>query len=287
MAKRTATKAAPIHNLVVVSDLHCGCQLGLCPAGGVPLDEGGTFLPSVPQRKVWAYWREFWDTVVPEYTHGEPFAVVCNGDAIDGSHHGAKHQHTQNLTDQVKVAYQCLKPVVDLCGGRYYHIRGTEAHVGKSAEHEEALAERLDALPNDLGQHARYDLWIQVGGGMVHLLHHIGTTGSAAAESVGPNRNLIDMQAEAAMWGHRPPDLIVRSHRHRYCEVCLPAAGRKMRAVVTPAWQLKTPFAWKLPGAAIKGPQFGGVVIRWSEEAQCLFVKEKVWSIAPSKPEVL
>ena len=35
MAKRT------VNNLVVVSDLHCGCRLGLCPEGGAQLDEGG------------------------------------------------------------------------------------------------------------------------------------------------------------------------------------------------------------------------------------------------------
>lgn len=104
---------------------------------------------------------------VPEATHGEPYAVVHNGDAIDGSHHNATTQITQNLTTQADIAYDVLKPVVARCDGRYYHIRGTEAHVGKSGREEEALARRLGAVPNKQGQHARYELRIRIGGGSV------------------------------------------------------------------------------------------------------------------------
>jgi len=31
---------------------------------------------------------------------------------------------------------------------------------------------------------------------------------------------------------------------------------------VTPAWQGKTPFVWKIPGGRLSQPQFGGVIIR-------------------------
>jgi len=54
-----------VNNLVVVSDTHCGCRLGLCPPGGVFMDEGGMYKPSKLQRKIWKMWREFWDEFVP------------------------------------------------------------------------------------------------------------------------------------------------------------------------------------------------------------------------------
>lgn len=276
-----------IDNLVVVSDTHCGCQLALCPPE-VMLDEGGEYHHSDLQAKLWAMWQEFWGEFVPECVHNEPFAVVHNGDAIDGVHHNSTTQITHNLKDQVAIAIEVMKPIVELCDGRYYHIRGTEAHVGKSAATEEGLAKALGAIP-DAHQHARNDLWMQIGGGLVHLLHHIGSTGSLAYETTAVMKELTESYVEAARWNRRPPDMIVRSHRHRYVELAIPSYNGKARAVVTPAWQGKTPFVWKIPGARQTTPMFGGVVIRWSDDAQCLFIREKVWTVQPSRvvtPEV-
>lgn len=280
MAKRTAKKTRPLHNLVIVSDIHAGCQLGLCPPQ-VMLDEGGMYHYSPFQKKMWSMWQEFWGVWVPQYTHGEPYAVVFNGDAIDGVHHNSTTQITHNMKDQGLIAKEILKPVVEQCEGRYYHIRGTEAHVGKSAQSEEGLAIGLNAIP-DAHQHARNDLWIQVGDGLVHLLHHIGSTGSLAYETTAVMKELTESFVEAARWGRRPPDMIVRSHRHRYVELAIPSSRGKARAVVTPAWQGKTPFVWKIPGARLSTPMFGGVVVRWAEESQTLFVREKVWTVDPS-----
>lgn len=272
--------SSQINNVVVVSDIHAGCQLGLCPPS-VTLDEGGEYRQSPLQQKLWGMWLEFWEQVVPEYTHGEPYAVVFNGDAIDGVHHNSVTQITHNLKDQAGIAYLILKPVVDLCEGRYYHVRGTEAHVGKSASAEEGLAKALKAIP-DAHQSARNDLWLKIGDGLVHFLHHIGSTGSLAYETTAVMKELTESYVEAARWGRRPPDMIVRSHRHRYVELAIPTSHGKARAVVTPAWQGKTPFAWKIPGARLSTPMFGGVVIRWAEDSQTLFIREKVWTVEPS-----
>jgi hypothetical protein len=275
-----------INNVVYISDTHSGCSLALCPPDGVQLDDGGRYMPSDFQLKMWAMWEEFWGEWVPEATRGEPFAVVHNGDAVEGVHHGSKTQITNNLTVHSRIAYAVLGPVVEQCEGRYYHIRGTEAHVGKSAEEEEALAESLGAIPNPEGQYARYDLWKEVGGGgeLVHSLHHIGTTSSNAYEATAPHKELVEMYTEAGRWGDRPPMIAVRSHRHRHIETSIPTAHGKARVVVTPAWQGKTPFSWKIAGARITTPQFGGVLVRWSED-KVLFTKEKIWPIARSQPE--
>lgn len=272
-----------VNNLVVVSDTHCGCQLGLCPPEGARLDNGGTYQPSTFQRKVWSWWHEFWTEFVPEATKGEPFAVVHNGDAIDGSHHNSTTQISHNLTDQSRIATTCLAPIVRRCEGRYYHIRGTEAHVGKSAQEEERLAAELGAIPNKEGQHARYELWKMVGPRLVHLLHHVGTTGSQAYEATAVHKELTESILEAGRWDRKRPDLIVRSHRHRYIETTIPTASGACRAAVTPAWQGKTPFAWKIPGARLAEPQFGGLVIRYAHGE--LFVRPFVRSLEREEPE--
>lgn len=247
------------------------------------LDDGGTYLPSHFQLKLWSYWEEFWGSWVPEFCRGEPFAVVHNGDAIDGVHHGSTTQISHNIGDQIELAHAILRPVVDACEGRYYHIRGTEAHVGQSGVHEETLAKRLGAIPNAEGQFARYELWKRVGGCLVHCLHHIGSTGSAAHEASAVNAELTAMYVESARWAKEPPDFIVRSHRHRSIAVDMDSAKGYAAAIVTPAWQGKTPFAWKIPGARVSTPQFGGIGIRQGDVEH--FYRRKVWSIERSPVE--
>jgi hypothetical protein len=271
MGSRRSGKSTRTGNLVVFSDTHSGCRLGLCPPTPVPLDDGGAYVASEFQRKVWALWREFHDEWVPEVTDGEPYDLVHNGDAIDGVHHNSTTQISHNIEDQLTLAEMILKPEADKCrkaGGTYYHIRGTEAHIGKSGVYEEQLARRLGAKPNGDKQAARYDLWKRIGtdGPLVHFLHHIGTTSSTARETSAVNAELAAEFNEAAQWGRVPPDIIVRSHRHRYSSIELPTKRGRATSVVTPGWQGKTPFVWKIAGARLTEPQFGGLVIRYNDE---------------------
>jgi len=278
-----------LNNIVVVSDLHCGCRLGLCPPGEVKLDDGGTYSQSRFQKKLWSMWESFWNEFVPEATRGEPFGVVVNGDVIDGVHHRSTTQISHNLNDQIEIAYAVLKPIVEKCDGVFWLIRGTEAHSGPSAQHEEQLARRLGAIPNSDGQYARWELWKWMGDReqLVHFLHHIGTTSSQQYEATAVHKELVEALAEAARWGRRPPDAIVRSHRHRFIHTSIATirsggrAGRAL-AVVTPGWQGKTPFMWRT-GLRLSPPQFGGVLIRYAHGR--LFVDARVWAVEPSQVE--
>lgn len=276
-------KKQEINNIVVVSDTHSGCGLSLLPPEGARLDDGGRYMPSNLQLKLWSYWREFWDEFVPDATRGEPFCVVHNGDAIDGSHHNSTYQISQNLEDQSDIAYTIMKPIVDACEGRYYHIRGTEAHVAKSGREEERLAKRLGSIPNKEGQFARWDLWKEIGGQLVHFLHHVGTTSSQAYESTAVHKELTESFLEASRWNRTPPSGVVRSHRHRYVETTIATKTGKAFSVVTPGWQGKSPFAWRIAGARISTPQFGGLVIRYAHDR--LFCDPKIWTVDPSEVE--
>jgi len=283
MAKKNSGKR--VNNVVVISDMHVGCQFGLCPPDGCELDGGGVYVPNRIQNVVWEWWQQFWGEIVPEYCRGEPFAVVNNGDSIDGSHHNATHQWSHNLTDQGKAAKKILEPVVQLCEGRYYHIRGTEAHVGQSGQEEERLAMELGAIPNDLGQYARFELWARVGRGLAHITHHIGTAGSLAYESSALMRELSEAYVEAGRWNNEPPDWVVRSHRHRNAEVRVQTHKGFATVCTTPAWQLKTPFCYKIAGARQSTPQIGGTVLRCGDED--LYTRHFVRSLARSKEETL
>lgn len=284
-----ALRSPDVKTLIVVSDTHSGCRLALCPPDPQPLDGGGFYIPSDFQKKMWNLWRKFWDEWVPEVSRNEPYDIVHNGDCIDGVHHGSTTQISHNIEDQLRIAEAVLMPEVAKCiggGGTYYHVRGTEAHVGQSGVYEEQLAKRLGAKPNTDGQYARFDLWKRVGGEggpLVHLLHHIGTTGSAAHEASAVNAEMTAEYVEAARWGHEPPDFIVRSHRHRSIAVDLNSVKGNAAAIVTPAWQGRTPFAYKIPGARLAEPQFGGIAVRRGDVEG--YYRRCVWSFGRSPEE--
>lgn len=277
MAAKDSCKATvdntDCHQVIVISDTHCGCRMGLCPDGDVGLDDGGTYRQGPTQKFIWGHWRTFWDEWVPAVTKGEPFVVVHNGDATDGIPHRATTPISTNLDDQQEIAEACLAPVIEACGGNYYHVRGTEAHVGKSSVEEERLAKSLGAVPNKSGQYSRYEIHKRVGPCLIHFAHHVGVTSSTHHEASAVNAELTKMFVEAARWGTEAPDMVVRSHRHSYSEVRIPvrrpgrgsAPGRQRAScIVTPAWQGKTPFGYRV--ARGKPPQFGGVLIRWNGE---------------------
>lgn len=281
-----------IKNVVVVSDIHAGCAIALCPPR-IRLDEGGRYTLSKIQKKLWAFWQEFWDEWVPEATRGEPFTVVFNGDGVNGKPHGANTNITDNWSDQIRIGHACMDYALKKPGVQsYYHIRGTEAHVGKGAEMEEVLGRELGAVPNEEEMHSRFDLWLEMAGSkLVHCLHHIGTTGSQSYESTAVHKELVEEFTEAGRWRNTPPDVVVRSHRHRYMKTSIPighkgTSGRQSTgeafSVVTPCWQGKTPFVWKIPGGRLSTPQFGGIVIRYSEDGE-LFIRPKVWTVDRSR----
>lgn len=256
-----------LRTCLVVSDTHFGCRFGLCPPEGAVLfdaetgEAGGAYRPSRMQRVVWNWWEEFWNEWVPSQLDGEPFDLVHNGDVIDGVHHGSTTQISQNIDDQRQLAVKVMAPRVKLAR-RFFAIRGTPAHVGQSSIEEETVARELGAEKNRDGRHSRHELWLKMGDHLVHFLHHVGTTSSSAHESSAVNAELSAEFYEAARWGEQPPSVIIRSHRHRAIEIRIPTAKGYATAAVTPCFQLKTPFSYKIAGARLSPPQIGGMIIK-------------------------
>jgi hypothetical protein len=274
----------PIRNLVVVSDLHSGCQFGLCPNKPVPLDGGGTYAPSPLQRKVYSWWREFWDEFVPHATRREPFTVVVNGDAMDGVHHGSTTQVSHNMKDQVEIARRLLEPVRDRCDGRLWMVRGTEAHVGKAAEHEETLARLLGAkTTRDSGPNrSHWELVLRLEEHLVHFTHHIATAHSPFTRTSALLREVVTHYVEAGKNGDPLYSMLVRSHRHVHDEITHMMSKGKMTAFATPAWQLKTPYVYRI-AARMSQPEIGGVVVRLADGE--LFTRAFVKRLSPPKGE--
>ena len=252
----------------MVSDTHFGSAVSL--SNGHKLDDGGDYVPSELQKKLWALWGNFWDWTY-EHLKGEPFVLVHNGDIIDGVHHKLTALTSHNLTTQNRIAVAALGPHVSRAAA-YYQIRGTEAHGGKSGQEEEAVAAALGAIQDEsTGSFSRWELWMKFGKELLHFAHHIGTTSSTAYESSAPMREIVAAFVEAGQWGMRPPSFVIRSHRHRYIKVEPPNCC----IVVTPAWQAKTPFVYKVD--RMRGPMFGGILIRDKDDG--VFIQPKIYTL--------
>ena len=62
------------------------------------------------------------------------------------------------------------------------------------------------------------------------------------------HEELNEAFTEAGGWGNKPPDVVIRSHRHRCIETRIPNAKGYATSFVTAGWQLKTPFAYRIVG---------------------------------------
>jgi hypothetical protein len=196
-------------------------------------------------------------------------------------HHGATDLISGNIQDQVNLAYKALKPVVNKAQN-YFHIRGTEAHVGIQAVNEEILAEKLGAVKDEEGQFSRYKLRLWIGDSLADLQHHIGHTSSTAHESSALNAEISSAINNSARWGQRIPDFVVRGHRHRCICVDFDGINGYIVGAVCPCWQGYTPFLFKT-GMRNMEPQFGGLLLRRGDMEH--FLLRKVWSIDPPKEE--
>jgi len=266
-------KGCKIQNLVVISDTHFGSTVGLCPPE-FELDDGGFYKPSKLQTALWTLWSDFWEWAY-NVMHGEPFALVHNGDCIDGDHHDTTQIITRNIEVQERMAVEVLKPHVDR-SELYFHIRGTEAHVGKSGQTEERIAKQLKAVKDSsTGKRSRWELWLEFGPELVHFAHHIGTTTSTAYESSAVMREMTNAFIEAGQFGQRFPTILVRSHRHRYIEVKVPHC----RGVVTPCFQGRTSFTYRID--RLRSPMFGGLILRLKGDG--VQIRERIYEA--SRPE--
>lgn len=268
--------------IIAISDLHVGSTKGLCPKVVKTVDQG-EYKPNKYQRTLRKYWKHFWGSFVPEVTQGaQKRILVINGDVLDGVHHHTVNIISNSWLVQEEAAVEVLKEIPELCPEKIdetYFIKGTEAHVGPNGESEDRIAEKIGAQPNEMGEYADYQRWFDVDGTVFQFAHHIGVTSSAAYESSAPMREMVAALVEAAQWGAEVPSVIVRSHRHRFIEVPIPSQHGRIRCVITPGWQVRTPFVERID--RMRMPHVGGVVFLVRGE-QCQVI-EKIYPMPGPK----
>lgn len=268
-----------ITRIVVLSDLHVGSTVGLWP-GKHRVEGGGSYETNVYQR--WLH--ECWQTAVEQIAQIRPKPiVVLNGDEIQGVNMRDGQLVTNKIDIQVDAALNLLEPV-RRAAKKLYVIRGTEWHVGKAAEYVEHLAQLLKAEKDPASdQWSWWELYLDIGGPVIHFAHHVGVSSVPWYEATVPLRDTLMLLAELwRFFGQAGPNVraVVRSHRHRCIHIDVPPG---IHVVVTPAWQLKTAFLYKKSSSML--PQIGYVILEW--DGFDLLVRKRIFPLPAQHVEAI
>lgn len=246
----------PIRHILAISDLHCGSTVGLCPPD-FKMVKGGTYGLNRSQQWLWVKWTKLIADAIASF-HGKPFALVVNGDLIDGNHHGTQEIWSVNLQDHVNAAIAVLEPIVAKAATTFIVV-GTETHT-KEAEY--GIADHLKAVPDNDNQcpaHNQLNLTVGVHRYPVRFVHHISTTSREHLRASRLSIHLTNARSAAVDAGHTPPKMLVAGH----CHVADVYQRLDLACVTLPAWQLLTRYGHRVVPSNV--PAVGCAAISFDE----------------------
>jgi hypothetical protein len=269
-------KRNPLRVLVVISDIHAGSTKAILPPNFKTL-EGQPIGQSAGQEWLWAGWVEFkrWLSGI---VNPKEYAVVLNGDLIEGNHHGTKEIWSPETGDHAKAAIEILAPVARRAA-KTFVIRGTECHVGSS---EISIARTIGAEVNPESQQPFWDrLTLDMCGVRLSVRHHFPATSRVHLEASQHSIQIGNAILEAVRAKEVPPRVIIGAHRHR------PGHwddGVNM-SVVTGAWQTLTRFGFKVVPDGRPCPRV--YVLDWREKEDGELPEVHSFTVtAPEAPSV-
>lgn len=232
--------------LAVFSDLHAGSTVALMPPGFVTIE--GTAMEQTPlQSWLWQCWQDG-QAWLADLVGQDPYALVLNGDLIEGAHHGTKQIISPDILDHVACALEIIRPM-HAKAARTFVVRGTECHTG-STEHGIAQALKLPDV-------ARDRLTIDIAGVRCVFRHHIGTSTRRGLQGTQLSMQLSEEQVEAACNREPIPRVLCCAHRHVFGHW----KDNHGLCVVSPPWQGLSRFAHKVVSQARTKP--GLFVLDW------------------------
>jgi hypothetical protein len=243
--------------VAIVSDTHIGSTVGLCPPT-VALDDGGAYLANKGQRWLWECWLAYWQQVQATKPRGggKRWSIHL-GDICEGDHHATSQVITRNKATQMGLAIEIMEPAARWAD-RLFVVRGTAAHASEAGALEEAIADDLHAVRDEVtGTASWWHLPLEIGGVRLDLAHHPPAGGGrpwtkpAAAMTAAA---ILTMQAASAR--RQPADLAVRGHLHFHADSF---TAHPVRMIYAPSWQLRTQFAHRL--AAPDLADIGGLIV--------------------------
>lgn len=241
--------------LISISDLHINSTVALCPPA-VNLDDGGTYHYSDGQRWLWKRWLDFVERV--RDIEGRKVLALC-GDIgeIDAKDRGLQLV-TRNKATVLRMMVEVLDPLLRVCDA-YLVMRGTNAHTGKSAWLEEALAGDIGAIPASDGVFSHWHYRGVCDGVRLDIAHHASMgrlpwTKKNSALNLAARMTweyMIDAEA-------KPPHIALRAHNHSFADSY---DAHKVRVLYNGCWTLATEYSYRVAYENVL-PDIGGYVIK-------------------------
>lgn len=245
-------KAARPELVLVLSDLHVGSTVGLMPPGTTTVNKN-EIKPNAIQDFLWASWQDMLGWVEGE-TAGSNYAIVINGDIIEGDHHGTKEIWGKDTSDHVTAAETLLRPLLSRCS-HFFIVQGTECHTNN---HEISIGKILRAQINpDTNLPAFARLHLTVRGCRCAFRHHIGTSIRAWTGATQLAAVLAEETIQAVNNGEQPPQVVCAAHRHKFGTY----SNGRGTVIVSPPWQMLTRHGHKVVPEARTQP--GAYLLDW------------------------
>lgn len=236
--------------VLVISDLHIGSTYSLIPKGFIT-SEGYEVKPNKAQQWLAKCWEDF-QMWIDGNIGADPFALVINGDLIEGIHHGTKEIWSNEIEDQIEAAAMIITPLARRAK-KVFLVDGTECHTGG---HEHRIGREIGAQVNPDTKRCTFPrLYLQAGKHTLVFKHHIGTSTREWTGASAYSNHLAEERLQAAMHGHPLPDVLACAHRHKFGHW----EDSHGHCVVTPPWQMGTRYARKVVPNPLVRP--GGVLI--------------------------
>ena len=226
--------------VLVLSDLHCGSDVGLLPEE-VYLEDGQKIGYGKNKWQAWL-WKSFQETqqLLLSKIGNDPFILVCNGDALEGIHHRSDEVVAAKIMEHLTIVKACLEPLVKKAHTSYF-VRGTECHV----------RDLETVVAKEFGAGKAHDfIQFEVNGVLIDARHHISCTSRLHLESTALGVMAANNRSNAIRAGHRPARVFLRGHRH------IPGtySDGEILAAVTGAFQGLTRHGAKVVADSIPRP---------------------------------
>ncbi len=234
---------------IFFSDTHCNSTVGLC-APGCYLDDGQLISLSKGQRWLWDCWIDLVERA-KEIKKRNAVVAFANGDLGEVDRKARSYQLFSGNKQTIKnISCASLEPLMSVVDAAYF-IRGTSAHVGKSAYIEELIAADFEnAIPFDRKKkiYSHWSILMDCERVGIDIAHH--TTNGMVPWTAPNAANRLAAQSlfYSAENGLRIPDLVIRSHVHHWGDSY---DAFKTRAIILPAWTLATEYVHQIKPDAL------------------------------------
>ena len=256
-----------------MSDLHCGSDVGLMhPEARIGQGNEISFGENYAQKWLWNCWLGAIKQV-SKIAGEDKFVLLCNGDLIEGIHHGSADVIAADMANHIEIAIECVRPLSSMAKHLLVTL-GTECHT-KGFEHD--LAYSLGAE----GGRAKNKWHFSINGVQCDATHHLGATSRSYLEASLLSISLGNARLQAYRAGHIPSRVFLRAHRHAggwYSDGdCLIA--------VTGGFQMLTRHGFKCVPDAIPRPSV--MVLDWRDKPDGALPSVHNIQFSPPQPEVL